>query len=58
MPDRMKRVLFWLLFGFVVYAIVSNPDGAADIVASIWDIIADGFRNIGRFFEAIVGNDQ
>lgn len=55
MPDQIKRILVWLVFGFFVYAIITNPDRAADIVQAIWDIIADGFRNIGRFFEALVG---
>ena len=55
MPEQIKRVLAWLLFGFIVYAIITNPDRAADIVQSIWEIIAEGFRNIGRFFEALVG---
>jgi len=55
MPPGIKRVLVWALFGFTVYAIITNPDRAADIVAAVWDITAEGFRNIGRFFENIVG---
>ncbi len=51
----MKRVLLWLLFCFVIYAVVTSPDRAADIVVAIWDLIADGFRSIGQFFEALVG---
>jgi hypothetical protein len=54
-PPRIKLILTWLAFGFIVYAIVTNPERAADIVQSIGSIIADGFRNIGRFFEALVG---
>jgi hypothetical protein len=56
MPEGIKRTLLWLLFAFFLYAIITNPDRAADIVQAIWNLIADGFRNIGRFFEALVGS--
>lgn len=56
MPAQMKRVVLWALFAFAIYAIITSPDRAADIVASVWDIIAEGFRNIGRFFENLVGD--
>jgi hypothetical protein len=55
MPSGITRILVWLLFGFAVYAIFTSPDRAADIAVSIWDLIEEGFRNIGRFFEAIIG---
>lgn len=55
MPNGMKRILIWLLFGFVVYAVITSPDRAADIVVAVWDFILEGFRSIGRFFEALVG---
>ncbi len=55
MPGTIKRILLWLVFGFLIYAIITSPDRAADIVQSVWDIIADGFRNIGQFFEALIG---
>jgi len=54
MPPQIKRTLIWLLFGFAVYAVITSPERAADIVVAVWDIIAGGFRNIGRFFEALV----
>ncbi len=55
MPGKIKSVLWWLLFGFLVYAIITSPDRAADIVAAFWDIIEQGFKNIGQFFEALMG---
>lgn len=56
MPDQMKKILLWLVFGFLVYAIIVNPDRAADIVVAVWDIIAEGFVNIGRFFQELAGD--
>lgn len=54
MPRKIRQVLWWLLAGFLIYAIVTSPNQAADILASVWDIIEQGFRNIGRFFEALI----
>ena len=55
MPKNIKQILIWLLFGFVVYAIITSPERAADIVQATWDIIANGFRNIGQFFSSLMG---
>lgn len=54
MPRNIKQILSWLLFGFIVYAIITSPERAADIVQAIWDIIVTGFRNIGRFFGSLI----
>ncbi|MDQ3383732.1 MAG: hypothetical protein M3519_08110 [Actinomycetota bacterium] len=54
MPSKIKLILIWLLFGFLVYAIITSPDRAADIVQASWDVIAEGFRNIGRFFQSLM----
>ena len=54
MPPTIKRIVLWLLFGFLVYAIITSPDRAADIIQAIWDIILQGFRNIGRFFSSLI----
>jgi hypothetical protein len=54
MPSKIKVILIWLLFGFLVYAIITSPDRAADIVQASWDVIAEGFRNIGRFFQSLM----
>lgn len=54
MPATVKKVLLWLLFGFLIYAIITSPDRAADIVRGVWDIIAQGFINIFRFFNSLM----
>ena len=55
MPSKIKQILIWLLFGFIIYAIITSPERAADIVQATWDIIANGFRNIGQFFSSLMG---
>lgn len=54
MPKNIKQILIWALFIFVIYAIITSPDRAADIVQATWDIIANGFGNIGRFFSSLM----
>lgn len=54
MPATVKKVLLWLVFGFLLYAIITSPDRAADIVRGVWDVIAQGFVNIFRFFNTLL----
>ena len=53
MRRKIALTLAWLLIGFIIYAILVSPDRAADVVQAIWDIIVEGFRNIGRFFRSL-----
>lgn len=56
MPTTIRRILHWLVWGFLIYAVITNPDRAADIVRAIWDIISQGFLNIGRFFNQLMNS--
>jgi hypothetical protein len=50
----IKKIILWLLTIFLIYAILTSPGDAADIVGSAWDVIANGVRNIGRFFDELL----
>ena len=52
---KVRRFLPWVLAAFLVYAVLVSPDRAADWVITAWDIILQGFRNIGQFFDALLG---
>jgi hypothetical protein len=52
---RVKKILLWLVVAFAAYAIFTSPDQAADIVKTSGSILADGARNIGSFFDALLG---
>ncbi|MDN5790346.1 MAG: hypothetical protein L0H25_05690 [Micrococcales bacterium] len=52
--DTVKKIAFWVVLGFMVYAVFTNPDRAADIVGSIWNLILDGFDALQRFFTALL----
>lgn len=56
MPPTIKKVLHLLVWGFLIYAVITNPDRAADIVRAVWDIISQGILNIGRFFNSLMGS--
>ena len=42
----IKKIILWLLTIFLIYAILTSPGDAADIVGSAWDVIANGVTNI------------
>ena len=54
--QRVKKIVLWTLLAFFVYAIVKSPGQAADIVHNVWDIILQGFKSIGSFFDALLNN--
>lgn len=53
--EKIKKIAIWVIFAFVLYAIFTNPNKSADIVHSIWDLLASGMHNMGKFFQAILG---
>ncbi|WP_162872990.1 hypothetical protein [Austwickia chelonae] len=54
MPSQVKRFLIWAFWAFVIYAIVTSPDRAADIMRSTAAIITNAFHNMGVFFDRIL----
>ncbi|WP_315094558.1 hypothetical protein [uncultured Cellulomonas sp.] len=53
MPPKLKTALFWIVAIFLVYAIVTSPDRAADMVRALWDIIVGAFTSFGQFFSSL-----
>lgn len=49
MPAKAKTLLIWLVVIFLIYAIITSPDRAADIIRAIWDVIAGAFTSFGQF---------
>ena len=50
MPPKLKTLLIWIVAIFLVYAIVTSPDRAADLVRALWDIVVSAFTSFGTFF--------
>ena len=42
----IKKIVLWLLTIFLLYAILTSPTEAANIVGSAWDVVANGVTNI------------
>ncbi len=55
MPGQVKKVLVWTFWIFVIYAIFTSPNRAAELVLTVWDIIVNGFVSIGLFFDRLLG---
>jgi len=53
--QRVKKILLWVLVAFAAYAIFTSPDQAADILRTAGSILVDGARNLGNFFDALLG---
>jgi hypothetical protein len=52
--QRVKKILLWVLVAFAAYAIFTSPDRAADIVKTSGEILVDGVKSIGTFFDALL----
>jgi len=52
--QRVKKIVLWTVLAFFAYAIVKSPGQAADILRTIWDIIVEGVKSIGSFFDALL----
>ncbi|WP_192807991.1 hypothetical protein [Janibacter sp. HTCC2649] len=50
----VKKIVMWLVVIFLLYAIFTSPNDAADIVGSAWDVISNAIKNIGEFFDSLI----
>jgi hypothetical protein len=50
----IKKIVLWLVVIFLVYAIVTSPESAADIFGSAWEIVVNGVKNIASFFDSLL----
>ncbi|NYF98691.1 hypothetical protein [Janibacter cremeus] len=50
----IKKIVLWLVTIFLLYAILTSPSDAADMVGTAWEILANGVENIGRFFDSLI----
>ena len=50
MPARAKSILMWIVVIFLIYAVVTNPERAADAVRSVWDFVYGALAGFAEFF--------
>jgi hypothetical protein len=51
---RFRKVLFWIVVVFLLYAVFSSPDQAAGIVRTAIGGILAALGAIGDFFDALL----
>ena len=54
MPHQVKRIFVWIFWIFVIYAIFTSPDRAADLLITVWEIIVNGLNAIATFFDRLL----
>lgn len=54
MPNWFKKVLWWTLCLFAVWAVLKYPHTSAEAVKDTWDFIKDGGGNVGTFFDEVL----
>ena len=54
MELKWKPILRVLLILFVLYAIFTSPQQAANVVHSIWTVLKNGVTNLADFFSALL----
>lgn len=48
-----KKIAIWALIAFLIFYLVSQPEGASNIVTGIAGGIASGFEGLGRFLNGL-----
>ncbi|GMA21091.1 hypothetical protein MM440_01350 [Arsenicicoccus piscis] len=52
--SKVKKVLWWIFIAFLIYAVFTQPDRAAEVVRTIWDILVQAVASLGRFFNTLL----
>lgn len=50
----MMRILKIVAVVFILYAIITNPSGSAEVARTIWNLIIAGLTGIFSFFHALI----
>jgi hypothetical protein len=50
-----RRVIVALVVGFFIFYLISQPEGAASAVRTVFNALAMAFRAIVRFFTSLAG---
>jgi hypothetical protein len=52
---NMKKVLTWLVIGFVGFYLITNPDSAAAGIRGIGSFLANLFDSVIQFLTSVFG---
>jgi len=51
---RTRRIILLIVLAFVIYAVVTSPNQAADFVQQIFLWLANAVRSVFKFFNALL----
>jgi hypothetical protein len=51
---RTRRIILLIVLAFVIYAVVTSPNQAADFVQTVFNWLADAVRSVFAFFNALL----
>jgi hypothetical protein len=54
---HVKKIVLWTLVAFFIYAVITSPNQAANIVQGAWNIIVHGVSSIAAFFNNILNRN-
>lgn len=52
----LKKLLALLVVGFVLYYLLTAPEGAARAVGDVFDATIDAFSQVGVFVNSLIGS--
>ncbi|WP_192498618.1 hypothetical protein [Ornithinimicrobium pratense] len=53
MLSTIRRILLLLVLAFFLYAVITNPDQAAEIGRAGWDLIRAGWHSLGEHVDQL-----
>ena len=53
MDGLVKKIIWILIVGFLLYYLFTRPAGSADFIQDVVDGIVEGFNQIVNFFERL-----
>ena len=54
MKINWRKIAWWFLIIFVIYAVYKSPEQAAGVVRSLGDWIGTAVRSVGSFFDGVL----
>ncbi|HZY00457.1 MAG TPA: hypothetical protein VFE92_13355 [Dermatophilaceae bacterium] len=54
---HVKKIVLWTVVAFFIYAVITSPTQAANIVQGAWNIIVHGVSSIAAFFNSILNRN-
>jgi hypothetical protein len=52
----LRQVIGALIVIFIIYAVLSDPAGSADVTGNAWGQVKDGFGAVSTFFTTLIAS--